>query len=140
MEESGISPRIRDWAPHMEWYDRQMAESYACAAIKSLHVQTSGPPTWVQNEPEETLDFRNNEGTEENQQNHGSMELQGLSQHNHTSNVSLAPLTRPIYIMLDQDYTCCSMSVQPQQMVGLITISGSTQGRSLAMTTLAMPI
>jgi len=42
--------------------------------------------------------------------------------------------------MLDQDYACRLMSVWPQQMVGLITISGSTQGQSLAMTAPTMPI
>ena len=33
--------------------------------------------------------------------------------------------------MLDQDYACCSMSVWPQQMVGIVT--GPTQGRSVTM-------
>jgi len=45
-----------------------------------------------------------------------------------------------MYITLDQDYARCSMSARPQQMVGLITISGSTQGQSLAMTAPTMPI
>jgi len=140
MEESGPSPRIRDQAPHMERYERQMAESRARAASKSLHARTSGPPTRVQHEPEETSDFRHNEGAEENQQNRGSMEPRGLSQHDHTSNASPAPQIRPTYITLDQDYARRSMSVWPQQMVGLITISGSTQGQSLAMTVPTMPI
>jgi len=68
------------------------------------------------------------------------MEPQGLSQHDHTSNASPAPQIRPTYITLDQDYARRSMSARPQQMVGPITISGSTQGRSLAMTAPTMPI
>ena len=138
MEEPGPPPGIRDRAPHMERYDRQMAESHTRAAYRSLWAWTSGPPTQVQNKPEETLDFRNNEGAEENQQNPGSMEPQGLSQHNHT--LSPASLIRPMYIMLDQDYACCSMSARSQQMVGLIAISGSTQRRSVAMTVPTIPI
>jgi len=140
MEESGPSPRNRDRAPHTERYERQMAESRAHAASKSPRARTSGPPTRVQHEPEETSDFRHNEGAEENQQNCGSMEPQGLSQHDHTSNASPAPPIRPTYITLDQDYARRSMSAWPQQMVGPITISGSTQGRSLAMTVPPMPI
>ena len=140
MEEPGPPPRIRDQAPHMERYDRQMAESCTWAAYRSPHAWMSGLPTQVQNKPEETLDFRNNKGAEENQQNHGSMELWGLSQHDHTSNLSPAPLIRPMYIMLDQDYARCLMSAQSHQMVGPIAISGSTQRQSVAMTTPSMPI
>ena len=75
MEESGPSPRNRDRAPYTERYERQMAESHTCAASKSPRAQTSGPPTRVLHEPEETSDLGHNEGAEENQQNHGSMEL-----------------------------------------------------------------
>jgi len=74
MEESGPSPRIRDWAPHMEQYERQMAESCTHTASKSPCAQMSGPPTQVQNKPEENSDFGHNEGAEENQQNCGSIE------------------------------------------------------------------
>ena len=121
----------------MERYDRQMVESRARAAYRSPHARMSGPPTRVQNEPEETLDF---EGAKEIQQNPGSMEPQGLSQHDHTSNSSPAPPIRPMYITLDQDYACRSMNAWSQQMVGLIAISGSTQRRSVAMTAPTMPI
>ena len=47
MEESGLSPRTRDRAPHTERYERQMAESRARAASKSPRARTSGPPTQV---------------------------------------------------------------------------------------------
>ena len=137
MEEPGPPPGVRDQAPHTERYDRQMAESCTQAAYRSLCARTSGPPTWVQNEPEETLDF---EGAEEIHQNPGSMEPQGLSQHDHTSNSSPAPPIRPTYIMLDQDYACRSMNARSQQIVGPIAISGSTQRRSVAMTAPTMPI
>ena len=122
------SPQTRNRVSPTERNNRQMAELHARAFSRSPRGQTSGPLSWVQDEPiREPSEY---EGFEEVLQDREGIEPRGSSQRDHA--ISVSP-TRP---MLDQDYARRSMSVRPQQMVG--TVTGPTQGQSV--TTITPPL